>query len=130
VRLDVNSALNKIRFITERALHELCQRDGVASGNAEPTLERMVGPLTAAGSIPKPVALHVRTIQGYTSPGSHFQPSPLSEAHAALTCQALVEFLQWYWELTAPESRSGSRRRRRRTPGTKKKGADRSRESG
>jgi hypothetical protein len=94
--VDVPSALNKVRYITEKALHGLCAAKGVSWGQAEPTLERMVGPLLAAGFIPKDVAVHVRTVQANASPGSHYQQSPLSEAHARIAHAALVEFLDWY----------------------------------
>jgi hypothetical protein len=120
---DVNSGLNKIRFITEKVLHDLCRRHGVTWGDAEPTLERMLGPLTAEQSIPKPIAPYVHTIQKCASPGSHYQEIALSPAHVTLALQALVEFLQWYWEATVLEPGSGRKRRRARPTGTKKRGA-------
>src|SRR5262245_52683224 len=73
--VDVPSSLNKIRFISEKALHMLCSAKSVSWGDAEPTLERMLGPLVAKGCIPKSVAIHLRTIQTNTSPGSHYQES-------------------------------------------------------
>jgi hypothetical protein len=56
----------------------------------------MLGPLTASGFLPKNVAIHARTIQANTSPGSHFQSSALSEAHVAIAQRALLELLGWY----------------------------------
>jgi hypothetical protein len=56
----------------------------------------MIGPLTAEGVLPKSVAIHVRTVQANTSPGSHFQPSMLSEAHALIAEQALFELIEWF----------------------------------
>jgi hypothetical protein len=93
--LDVPSSLNKIRFITEKVLHELCVRGGVGWGQGEPTLERMLGPLTSGGVIPRDVAVHVRTIQSNASPGSHYQESSLSRSHVLIAQTALVEFLEW-----------------------------------
>jgi CHASE2 domain-containing sensor protein len=93
---DVPSALNKIRFITERIVHGVCLEEKVTWGDAEPTLERMLGPVTAKGLLPKNVAIHVRTIQANTSPGSHYQPVPLSESHLAIAKRALIEVLGWY----------------------------------
>jgi hypothetical protein len=94
--VDVPSSLNKIRFITERVLAELCARHQVTWGQAEPTLERMLGPLKAAKVIPKNVAVHVSTIQVNTSPGSHFQESALAGSHVEIAQAALVEFLEWH----------------------------------
>jgi hypothetical protein len=106
--LDVPSSLNKIRFITEKTLQALCRKHGVAWGQAEPTLERMVGPLVSSDVIPRNIAIHVRTIQANTSPGSHYQESPLSTSHAAIAQNALIEFLDWYcrqWDPLANEVR-------------------------
>jgi tetratricopeptide (TPR) repeat protein len=101
---DNQSALNKIRYVTEKVLHRLCSERGVSWGSAEPTVERMIGPLVAAKALPKGVALHVRTIQTHASPGSHYQEEPLSATHVHLAQLALVEFLEWYYraEVTAP----------------------------
>jgi CHASE2 domain-containing sensor protein len=94
--LDAPGALNKVRYITEKVLHQLCLARNVSWGQAEPTLERMIGPLVAAGWVPKNMAAHVRTIQAYSSPGSHYQESPLSQAHVRIAQEALVELLDWY----------------------------------
>lgn len=96
LEVDVPSSLNKIRFITEKVLQSLCKTNGVSYGQAEPTLERMLGPLLAADFIPRNIGLHVRTIQMNTSPGSHYQESPLAESHVRIAQNALVEFLEWY----------------------------------
>jgi hypothetical protein len=93
---DVPGALNKMRYVSEKALHELCTARGVSWGQSEPTLERMIGPLLAGGCIPKAVALHLRTVQGIVSPGSHYQDPPLSPAHAFIAAAALLEFLGWF----------------------------------
>jgi serine/threonine protein kinase len=93
--MDVPSSLNRMRYITEKVLFQLCQKHGVAWGQAEPTLERMLGPLVAAGHVPKNVAIHVRTVQGYTAVGSHYQASSLSVAHAVIALAALTEILRW-----------------------------------
>jgi hypothetical protein len=95
--VDVPSSLNKIRFITEKVLHTMCIRRGVTWGEAEPTLERMIGPLTSEGVIPKNIATLVRTIQTNTSPGSHYQEHALSQTHVTIAQTALVEFLEWYF---------------------------------
>ena len=94
--VDIPSALNKIRYVTEKILHILCTTSGTNCGEGEPTVERMIGPLTAEGVLPKSVAIHVRTVQANTSPGSHFQPSMLSEAHALIAEQALFELIEWF----------------------------------
>ena len=94
--MDVPSALNKIRFITEKVLIALAVGRNVSWGQAEPTVERLVGPLLAAGCIPRDVAIHLRTIQGNTSPGSHPQSPPLSAAHVRIARTALLEFLEWF----------------------------------
>jgi len=96
LRVDVPSSLNKIRFITEKVLHRLCVQHETTWGQAEPTLERMLGPLVSHGVIPKNVAVHVRTIQMNASPGSHYQESALTRTHAIIAQQALIEFLEWY----------------------------------
>lgn len=96
IEVDVPSALNKTRYITERLLHELCERESVAWGDKEPTLERMIGPLVSKNKLPKNIAVHIRTIQSYTSPGSHYQKSALSETHSVIALQALVEVLEWF----------------------------------
>jgi hypothetical protein len=95
MRISVPSALNKVRYITEKELHRLCRRDGVSWGQGEPTLERMIGPLVATGSVPKDVATHIRTIQTNASPGSHYQESALSRSHLDIAMQAMVELLDW-----------------------------------
>jgi hypothetical protein len=94
--LDTGSALNKIRFIAEKVLHNLCRGENVAWGQAEPTLERMIGPLVSTGVMPKNVSLHVRTIQVNVSPGSHYQESALSASHVGIAQSALVELLEWF----------------------------------
>ncbi len=104
--VDVPSALNKIRFITEKILHALCKESGTNCGDGQPTVERMVGPLASDGTLPRNVAIHVRTIQTNTSPGSHFQPATLSEAHALIAEQALFELLEWFFS-THPHAANG-----------------------
>ena len=96
LEVDVPSSLNKIRFITEKVLQGLCKTNSVSWGQAEPTLERMIGPLVAADCIPKSIAIHVRTVQMNTSPGSHYQESALSQSHVTIAQNALIEFLDWY----------------------------------
>jgi hypothetical protein len=96
--LDPGSSLNKMRCITERVLHSLCARRGISWGQGEPTLERMIGPLVAAGALPKNVSLHVRTIQTNASPGSHYQESRLSPGHIRIAESALMELLEWIKE--------------------------------
>jgi hypothetical protein len=93
---DVPSALNKMRYITEKALHQLCLARGVLWGQAEPTLERMIGPLVSARCLPGNIAIHVRTIQGNASPGSHYQASALTASHVGIARSALLEFLEWF----------------------------------
>jgi hypothetical protein len=100
--VDVPSSLNKIRFITEKVLQGLCKSNGVSWGPAEPTLERMLGPLVSADCLPRSVAVHVRTIQINTSPGSHYQESALSATHVAIAGHALVEFLEWHCRQSEP----------------------------
>src|SRR5262249_35457500 len=46
--------------------------------------------------IPRSIAIHLRTVQANSSPGSHYQESALSEAHVAAARIALLEFLDWY----------------------------------
>lgn len=126
LELDIPSSLNKIRFITEKSLHKLCKSREVSWGQAEPTLERMIGPLVSTGYIPKNIAIYVRTIQAYTSPGSHYQESALSNAHVRFAQEALLEFLQWYATLPeanslkidveTPQSRKVPLQKRRRQP--------------
>jgi hypothetical protein len=96
MQVDVSSALNKMRTLTERMLYLVCTRHSVSWGQAEPTLERMIGPLLSAGVVPKNVALHVRTVQTNASPGSHYQETPLGDAHAQIARTALVEVLEWF----------------------------------
>ncbi|MFC1853725.1 adenylate/guanylate cyclase domain-containing protein, partial [candidate division CSSED10-310 bacterium] len=96
IETDVPSSLNKMRFITEKVLHSLCKINDVSWGKAEPTLERMIGPLVSKEIIPKGAAIHIRTVQTNTSPGSHYQESPLSQAHVLIAYSALIEFLEWY----------------------------------
>jgi len=96
VRIDHGSALNKMRTITERVLHSLCQRGGVGWGQGEPTLERMIGPLLSAGVVPRSVGIHVRTVQTNASPGSHYQESALTGSHVEIARAALAEVLAWF----------------------------------
>jgi hypothetical protein len=95
IGFSITGALNKARIITEKVLHGLCQQKGMSWGQAEPTLERMIGPLVSASHIPKNVAIHVRTIQGYTSRGSHYLESALTGCHLDIAVRALIEFLDW-----------------------------------
>ena len=99
---DAASALNKIRFVTEKILHRLCRAHDISWGKGEPTLERMIGPLVAHGVIPRSVSIHVRTIQTNASPGSHFQESALSVAHLTVAQLALLEFIEWYGDREVP----------------------------
>ncbi|MCA9643897.1 MAG: hypothetical protein KC492_24555, partial [Myxococcales bacterium] len=125
VENDPASALNKIRYVTEKVLHGLCAEHGVSWGSAEPTLERMIGPLLAKEIIPRNVGIHVRTIQSNASPGSHFQASALGSAHVEVAQRALLEFLEWHFasnqppefprEQLAPALASGNRGGARRT---------------
>lgn len=108
LHVDVSSSLNKIRFITEKVLHKLCTQRNVSWGQAEPTLERMIGPLISAGVIPKNVSVHVRTIQTNASPGSHFQESALSHTHLVIAQQALIELLEWFANIPARAEPSGA----------------------
>jgi hypothetical protein len=94
--VDVGSTLNKIRYVTEKVLYTLCTRDSISWGKAEPTLECMIGPLLAKGTIPKNVGIHVRTIQTNASPGSHYQETPLELSHVRHAQCALKEFLDWF----------------------------------
>jgi Tfp pilus assembly protein PilF len=93
---DHQSALNKMRYVTEKVLHRLCRQHSLAWGSGEPTLENMIGPLVAKRVIPKSVAIHVRTVQTNTSPGSHYQESPLGATHVKVAQMALIDFLEWY----------------------------------
>jgi DNA-binding NtrC family response regulator len=93
--IDVPSSLNKIRFLTEKLLHQLCSEHHVSWGGGEPTLGSMIGPLIVSGGLPRNVAIHVRTIQANASPGSHYQESALSESHLRIALAALIEFLRW-----------------------------------
>jgi hypothetical protein len=102
---DVPSALNKVRFITEKILYHLCVRGDVTWGRAKPTLERMVGPLVSAGVVPKNIAIYIRIIQANASPGSHYQETPLSDANVRIARDALLEFLEW--AATAPGAEEG-----------------------
>jgi tetratricopeptide (TPR) repeat protein len=99
VEQDAASALNKIRYVTEKVLHRLCGEHGVSWGNGEPTVENMIGPLIAKKVIPKNVAIHVRTVQTNASPGSHFQETPLSATHVQVAQIALLDFLEWFYKV-------------------------------
>jgi hypothetical protein len=101
---DHGSALNKIRYVTEKVLHQLCVQHDVSWGKSEPTLECMIGPLIASKVIPKNVAIHVRTVQTNASPGSHFQETPLGGTHVAVAQMALLEFLEWHHRTVNPNS--------------------------
>jgi hypothetical protein len=96
--VDVPASLNKMRYIVEKALLELCAWKSIDWGQAEPTLERMIGPLVAAGCIPRNIAIHVRTIQTNASPGSHYQESAMSNSHVTIALSALTAFLNWFSE--------------------------------
>jgi CheY-like chemotaxis protein len=98
---DVQSALNKVRVVAVKVLYRLCTAHGVSWGSAEPTLERMLGPLVSSGVLPKHVAVHVRTVQAHANFGSHFQESPPSPAHLSIAVNALAEFLTWYEALSS-----------------------------
>jgi hypothetical protein len=102
--IDVASSLNKVRFITEKALHELCVSKATSWGEAEPTLERMKGPLVARRHIPRNISIHLDTIQRNASAGSHYQEHQLSHGHVSVALIALVEFLDWYAGTAGTES--------------------------
>lgn len=106
--VDISSSLNKIRYIAEKILLRLCRKHEVSWGQAEPTLERMLGSLTSKQVLPRNVSIHVRTIQTYTSPGSHYQEFALSESHAIIAQQALVELLEWFASLPDESSQKAS----------------------
>ncbi len=93
---DYGSALNKIRYLTEKVLHRLCKTNEVSWGKGEPTVENMIGPLVARKVIPRNVSIHIRTIQTNASPGSHYQEAPLSVTHVHVAQMALLDFLEWY----------------------------------
>jgi len=97
---DDQSALNKIRYVTEKVLHRLCRESEISWGKGEPTVENMIGPLIARGVIPRNIAIHVRTIQTNASPGSHFQESALSHTHVQVAQIALLEFIEWHYQQT------------------------------
>ena len=123
MQTDHPSALNKIRFITEKILSQMCKDHAVTWGKAEPTLENMIGPLVAAGCIPKDIAIFVRNIQSNTSPGSHFQESPLSAPHVQIAQMALVEFLEWYYGRRDPSLSTHGRQIIQADANTKKRPA-------
>lgn len=101
--LEPQSALNKVRYITEKVLVDVCKKTGVSWGPKEPTIESMVGPLVASGVLPKNQALLVRTIQTNASAGSHYQESALTHTHVQIAQMALVDFLEWYCSERAAE---------------------------
>lgn len=103
--VDVAASLNKMRTLTERMLYELCVAHDVSWGKGEATLERMVGPLLAAGRLPKQVGIHVRTVQSNASPGSHYQEEALDEQHLTVTLLAFVAVLDWYAPAPDPSAR-------------------------
>lgn len=106
---DPQAQLNKIRYISEGVLHMLCTKHDVSWGKAEPTLERMIGPLRAAKILPAPIASHLRSIQSTTSPGSHYQKDRLNDTHSHIALLALVEVLDWYIQTNGEIlSKSGS----------------------
>jgi hypothetical protein len=112
--VDVPSSLNKIRYITEKVLNLVCTAKDVSWGSGEPTLERMLGPLASAGSIPKNITIHIRTIQANTSPGSHYQESMLTASHADIAASALAELLHWYHRAMQPRPRASRPPRRKK----------------
>lgn len=97
--VDIGSALNKVRVITERFCVAMCHDHAIKWGEAEPTVERMIGPLTSAGVLPRAIGLHVRTIQNNSSPGSHYQQHPLNRSHLEIALRALVEILAWRYSI-------------------------------
>jgi hypothetical protein len=114
--VDVPSSLNKVRYIAEKVLHRLCARGKVGWGEAAPTLERMLGPLVAKGCLPKNMAIHARTIQANTSPGSHYQEAALSASHAVIAQQALLALLEWFATQLAEPAEPGAARDGGRDP--------------
>lgn len=92
VEIDIPGSLNKIRFVTEKVLHKLCTAQNLSWGHAEPTLERMIGPLLANGSIPRNIGIHVRTIQSNANPGSHYQEATLGQSHLQIAETVLLSF--------------------------------------
>jgi len=94
--LEPQSALNKIRYITEKVLVDVCRKHSVSWGPKEPTIESMVGPLVSKEILPRNQAVLVRTIQTNASAGSHYQESALTYTHVHIAQMALVDFLEWY----------------------------------
>lgn len=112
--LDVQSSLNLIRRICEAHLLALCKRTETSWGDAQPTLERMIGPLIAKKHVPSGIAAHVRTVQAITSPASHHQADEFGGDHLDVAVRALLNVLQSASSLvsgTAPPLRD-----RRRAP--------------
>lgn len=117
---DTNTQLNKIRYISEAILHNLCMEHNIGWGKAEPTLERMVGPLRAANILPSPIVSLFRSIQSTTSPGSHYQKDKLTDSHSQIALLALVDILEWYVTYTGvqniPTTKSQSIQKRHAKP--------------
>jgi class 3 adenylate cyclase len=93
---DFPRVLNKIRYITEKVLFQLCTDNGIQWGKDEIMLERMIDPLRSNRILPRNVAIHVETIQRHAGAGSHFRQDPLSHAHVTIALTALIEFLNWF----------------------------------
>lgn len=94
---DPQSALNKARVIAEGVLLRLARRHDVEWGEGKATLDRLVGPVTFCKVLPRPQAEHVRTIQNYTSPNSHYQDIPPGGAQVTIVAFALAELLGWFY---------------------------------
>jgi hypothetical protein len=92
---DVPSALNKARFIAEKALLQLSVEKSTP-WKGEASIETMKGPLVFRGHIPKHIAIHLETLQRNANPGSHYQEVPMSVTHLVVAVTALVEFLEWF----------------------------------
>lgn len=98
INVDVQSSLNKVRFIAEKVLSHICQEKHVDCGKGPHSIETMLGPLIREGSISLCIP-YIRTIQLYTNPGSHYQSYSIPRSHLRIAQDALVEFLKWYYDI-------------------------------
>jgi len=102
-RIDIQTTLNKIRYTVEKMMYKLCEKNETFPGKQETTIENMIGPLVSAKIIPKSIGSHIRTIQNYTSPGSHYNKDVPNNTQLLICMPALLEIMDWYVKLSGDE---------------------------
>lgn len=96
---DYQGQLNKIRYIAEGVLRNVCLEHQLELNN-KPTLGDMLKKIDKSSEkiLPASTLAHFRSIQHNCNPGSHYQEDEdqLTKSHTQIALLALIEILEWY----------------------------------